>query len=174
VVISVVLGFHIEEVENPKCFVSLLTQYNIGRNPSGKFSSSLKSKIYLADWYCVQWIVGIGLEQVFMRVRERHKPNIINTFDLSFAVNFVVKRSDPDLDLKGLLRIRQLLKVPEPRHCVRDSSTFFACKFFRVFNCRSKYEISCVRYPQGCGSGSEFDPDSIESVDPDPDPVGQK
>jgi hypothetical protein len=50
VVISVVLGFHIEEVENPKCFVSLLTQDYIGRDPAGKFYSSLKSKIYLADF----------------------------------------------------------------------------------------------------------------------------
>ena len=27
---------------------------------------------------------------------------------------------------------------------------------------------------QGCGSGSGLDPDSIGSVDPDPDPGGQK
>ncbi len=54
-VISVVLGFHIEEVENPKCFVSLLTKDYIGRNPSGKFSSSLKRKIYPVDsWPAVQ------------------------------------------------------------------------------------------------------------------------
>jgi hypothetical protein len=30
------------------------------------------------------------------------------------------------------------------------------------------------RVIQGCGSGSELDPDSIGSVDPDPDPGGQK
>ncbi len=66
-VISVVLGFHIEEVENPKCFVSLLTQDYIDRNPSGKFSSSLKRKIYLTDCYCVKWIVG-----PLIRMFERH------------------------------------------------------------------------------------------------------
>jgi hypothetical protein len=49
VVISVVLGFHIEEVENPKCFVSLITQDDTGGNPSGKLYSILKRKIYLAD-----------------------------------------------------------------------------------------------------------------------------
>jgi hypothetical protein len=31
-----------------------------------------------------------------------------------------------------------------------------------------------VPYNQGCGSGSQLDPDSVGSVDPDPDPRGQK
>ena len=34
--------------------------------------------------------------------------------------------------------------------------------------------ITIMREVQGCGSGSELDPDSIGSVDPDPDPGGQK
>jgi hypothetical protein len=69
VVISVVLGFHIEEVENPKCFVSLLTQDYIGGNPSGKFSSSLKRKIYLTDRYVYGgcWVFVGPLIRMFER-----------------------------------------------------------------------------------------------------------
>jgi hypothetical protein len=38
----------------------------------------------------------------------------------------------------------------------------------------SKLEFFTYNLIQGCGSGSQLDPDSIGSVDPDPDPGGQK